>query len=195
MAKNLYGFEVRLAGDDRQPLGFSNRPADSEREAWKGLLADPRFQKFHKDSLKKGAKVTLKWWRPKTNYEIQSDHNKVPWFGTRGGVGGKFCCPCCGYLVFNECGNYSICPICFWEDCSAQAFNYDDASGPNHTSLRNSQKNYMKFGATNKYILRHCRKPGPEDRRDPKWSPIPKNFPRFRTMKRRKPELVENPFA
>lgn len=88
-------------------------------------------------------------------------------------VGGKFACPCCGYLVHSESCAYDICPICFWEDCPAQASNPDDAGGPNHVSLREAQKNFREFGGCERSALEHCRKPTSGDKRHPRWAPIP----------------------
>ena len=86
----------------------------------------------------------------------------------------KYTCPCCGYKTLDEKppGTYNICPICFWEDDPVQ---FDDPSyegGANHPSLRQAQKNFLDFGATEKRVIKHVRKPAPEDMRDPEWKPF-----------------------
>jgi len=83
----------------------------------------------------------------------------------------KYTCPCCGYKTLENEHEYDICPICFWEDDPLQ---YDeiDLSGANHVSLRQAQKNYSKFGACQKDMLKHVRKPNENDVKDSSWEPI-----------------------
>jgi hypothetical protein len=88
-------------------------------------------------------------------------------------VDGKYACLCCGYLVHDEPSAYDICPICFWEDCPLQASNPDDASGPNHTPLREAQRNFREFGSCERETLQHCRKPESGDKRHPQWVRLP----------------------
>ncbi len=87
----------------------------------------------------------------------------------------KYTCPCCGYKTLHEKppGTYDICPICFWEDDPVQ---FDDPSyegGANHpVSLRQAQRNFREFGAVERRLLEHIRKPTLSDERDPEWRPF-----------------------
>ena len=60
-------------------------------------------------------------------------------------------CPCCGFDTFdkNDRGNYSICPICFWEDDPVQFDEPDMTCGANRVSLTEGQKNFETFRARN----------------------------------------------
>ena len=76
-------------------------------------------------------------------------------------------CPCCGYKTL-ECeppGSYIICPICFWEDDGVQFRDPDYEGGANEVSLRQAQKNYFEFGASEKRFLTYVRPPSEEDQR------------------------------
>lgn len=77
----------------------------------------------------------------------------------------KYPCPCCGCLTFDEppTGNYDICPVCFWEDDPIALEKPDEELGCNGVSLTQAKKNYKKFGACKKEMLKHCRKPTPEE--------------------------------
>lgn len=59
-------------------------------------------------------------------------------------------CPCCNY-VFNsgEAGDYSICPICMWEDDPIQREDFNYYGGANELSL-NEYKN--KWNTKNQNI-------------------------------------------
>ncbi len=83
----------------------------------------------------------------------------------------KFTCPCCGYKTLDENppGTYDICPICFWEDDGVQFNDPDYEGGANHVSLRQAQKNYDEFGACEKEMLCHVRKPNKNDEKDSNW--------------------------
>lgn len=82
----------------------------------------------------------------------------------------KYTCPSCGYFVFDEPpGSYSICAICFWEDDATQLRFPDLAGGANKVSLIDAQKNFQEFGASEKRLSEHVRKPTSEDQRDPQW--------------------------
>ncbi len=80
-------------------------------------------------------------------------------------------CPCCGFDTFdkNDRGNYSICPICFWEDDPLQFNEPDMKGGANKESLIISQINYEKFGACDKDMIINVRKPNKDDKRNPQW--------------------------
>ena len=99
----------------------------------------------------------------------------------------KVKCLCCGFRTLEERGYFDICPVCFWEDdCyimydqndengyiktlyGSNNFNDEDydgedildiPSGANHgLTLRQGRANYNKFGASEKTMLEHCRKP------------------------------------
>ena len=87
----------------------------------------------------------------------------------------KHTCPCCGYKTLDEKppGTYEICPICFWEDDPVQFDDPDCAGGANRPSLRQAQMNFLAFGACEKEMIRHVRKPREDDKRDPNWKPAP----------------------
>lgn len=84
----------------------------------------------------------------------------------------KYTCPCCGYKTLHSKHDYDICPICFWEDDSIQFDDIDCAGGANDISLRQAQKNYIKFGACQRDMLKHVRKPNKNDIKDSSWEPI-----------------------
>jgi hypothetical protein len=87
----------------------------------------------------------------------------------------KITCPCCGYKVLSEKapGMYNICPICFWEDDPDQFEDPDFDDAANKVSLRQAQKNFLKYGASKKEFIGHVRKPMKSDNKDPKWKPLP----------------------
>lgn len=91
---------------------------------------------------------------------------------------GKYQCPCCGYKTLDSRGEYDICSVCFWEDerylyfygDKKANFLYDKVSsmdklldipsGANHgLTLRQAQENYRTFGACEREMLPHVRKP------------------------------------
>jgi hypothetical protein len=86
----------------------------------------------------------------------------------------KFACPCCGYKTFHEKpdGNYSICPVCFWEDDPIQLKNPNYMGGANNVSLRQAQINFEEFGACEKEMLGNVVKPGIHEARDKDWKPL-----------------------
>jgi hypothetical protein len=83
----------------------------------------------------------------------------------------KYTCPCCGYKTLDEKppGTHDICPICFWEDDWVQFDDPDFRGGANEVSLKEAQKNFKKFGASDKKVLKLVRKPTPNDKKDPNW--------------------------
>jgi len=73
-------------------------------------------------------------------------------------------CPCCGHLTFEELdGSYLICPVCFWEDDPVQNHNPSYAGGANRVSLIQAKENFAKFGAKEERVLKHVRRPLPEE--------------------------------
>ena len=86
----------------------------------------------------------------------------------------KYTCPCCGYKTLDEepPGTYDICAICFWEDEPIQFEDPDYEGGANRPSLKTAQKNVQLFGACEKRILEHVRKPKVDDEKDPNWKPF-----------------------
>lgn len=73
----------------------------------------------------------------------------------------KYKCPCCGYYTFDERpnGKYDICKVCFWEDDPIQLDDPSYEGGANHVSLLQAQKNYLEFGACEREMIPHVRKP------------------------------------
>ena len=85
----------------------------------------------------------------------------------------KFACPCCGYKTFTHepNGSYEICEVCFWEDDQIQLENPDYKGGANKVSLKQAQKNFIKFGACEQDMLPNVRQPKLDEQRDPSWKP------------------------
>jgi len=83
-------------------------------------------------------------------------------------------CPCCGYSTLEEKppGTDLICRICFWHDDYVQGKDVDDWGGANDLSLRDSQKNFIKFGAIEEKFINNVRKPNKNDVRDPNWKAL-----------------------
>lgn len=83
----------------------------------------------------------------------------------------NFPCPCCGYKTFEEKtnGTYLICPVCFWEDAPVQLNDIDYEGGANRVSLRQGQHNYLEFGACEREMVIHVRKPRADEERDEGW--------------------------
>ncbi|MGI8656064.1 MAG: CPCC family cysteine-rich protein [Pyrinomonadaceae bacterium] len=79
----------------------------------------------------------------------------------------QYACPCCGYLTLSEKppGTYDICPICFWEDDDVQFNDPNYEGGANKVSLKQAQRNYVDFGASERRVLPYVRKPNEFDRR------------------------------
>ena len=78
-------------------------------------------------------------------------------------------CPCCGYNTFEgeERLQYIICPICYWEDDPIQFSEPEYEGCANRVSLVQAQKNFKAFGACEKEMIRHIRKPNKFDIRKP----------------------------
>ncbi|AHJ13318.1 CPCC family cysteine-rich protein [Sulfurospirillum multivorans] len=73
----------------------------------------------------------------------------------------KYKCPCCGYYTFGEKpnGSYVICPVCFWEDDFMQLEDSTYGAGANEFSLLRAQRNFKLFGASEKEMVIHVRRP------------------------------------
>jgi hypothetical protein len=72
----------------------------------------------------------------------------------------RYPCVCCGYLTLSEPGgSYEICHVCFWEADPVQNHDPSFAGGANKVSLREARRNYQKFGASERRLLRHVRPP------------------------------------
>lgn len=69
-------------------------------------------------------------------------------------------CPCCKSLTLYERAGYEICPVCYWED-DGQDDPYADQmrGGPNGMSLTQGRLNYKRYGAVEKRLKKHARKP------------------------------------
>ena len=81
-------------------------------------------------------------------------------------------CPCCGYFMFPESpGSFDICNICVWQDCHVQLTCPFDDSGPNRTSLYDSQRNFLRNGPSEERLRRsECRLA--DFTLDPTWRPF-----------------------
>lgn len=101
----------------------------------------------------------------------------------------KYKCLCCGCRTLDARGDFDICPVCFWEDeaypyikdaaltlleakaetgCKADEYTGEDVldveSGANHgLTLRQGRENYKNFGACEKSMVPHVRKPHPSE--------------------------------
>ena len=69
-------------------------------------------------------------------------------------------------------GTFKICPICYWEDDAVQFDDPDRKGGANKVSLRQAQKNFIIFGASEKRFLKNVRKPHSSDKKNTKWRPV-----------------------
>ncbi len=68
----------------------------------------------------------------------------------------KFPCPCCQSLVYlyPANGDYSICPVCMWEDDPVQLTDPDYIGGANQLSLNQARIEFLekqaKLGTPNR---------------------------------------------
>ena len=85
----------------------------------------------------------------------------------------RYACPCCGYktLLEKPPGTFEICPVCFWEDDSVQFDDVEFEGGANRLSLRQSQRNFLAFGACEREFIGHGTSPD-DFERDSSWQPI-----------------------
>lgn len=77
----------------------------------------------------------------------------------------KYKCPCCGYYTFDKKpnGNYDICEVCFWEDDPIQLDDPVYEGGANYVSLLQAKHNFIEFGACEREMIPHTRKPKPDE--------------------------------
>ncbi len=101
-------------------------------------------------------------------------------------------CPCCGYKVFEERGNYEICPICYWEDDDVQLADPWFEGGANTPSLVAAQKNYTKFGSMEQRFQKNTRKATESDEKDSEWRPVDDSDREFITSPREIEEEQKN---
>ena len=68
-------------------------------------------------------------------------------------VGGKCCCPCCGYPTLNAWSGFEICGVCWWEDDGTGDRAADRrARGPNGSySLAEARANFEDHGDKYRY--------------------------------------------
>lgn len=80
-------------------------------------------------------------------------------------------CPCCGYRTFPAppAGTYEICPVCNWEDDPVQLKDPDYKGGANVVSLREAQRNFQKYAASDLACRGNTRPPRLEEARDSGW--------------------------
>ena len=74
----------------------------------------------------------------------------------------KVKCACCFYYTIEDTISY-ICLICYWQKDFYQEERIDDNSGPNSTSLRESRKNYKKYGVMDLEFKEYVRPPLKEE--------------------------------
>lgn len=76
-------------------------------------------------------------------------------------------CPCCLYEVFDNKNRfeYSICPICFWEDDPIGFNEPFYMGGANRASLIQARRNFELFGACEMDMKRNTRKPFVNEKR------------------------------
>jgi hypothetical protein len=79
--------------------------------------------------------------------------------------GSLYRCPCCGYRTLEERGSFNVCKVCFWEDDGQDNHDADEVrGGPNYElSLTQARHNYREFGACCQRMLKHVRKPRPDE--------------------------------
>ncbi|MTH52808.1 hypothetical protein GKZ89_05250 [Bacillus mangrovi] len=85
---------------------------------------------------------------------------------------GKYTCPCCGYKTLDEepSGTFDICKNCYWEDDNVMNDNPDYWGGANGVCLRQAQRNFIRYGASEKTYVGNVVMGKYE--KDPLWKPI-----------------------
>lgn len=82
----------------------------------------------------------------------------------------KYTCPCCGYKTFDEDPLGNICNNCYWEDDNLMNENPDYWGGANGVCLRQAQRNFIRYGASEKLFIDKVKKGNYE--KDPLWKPV-----------------------
>jgi hypothetical protein len=83
--------------------------------------------------------------------------------------------PVVGYKTLDEeaSGTYDICKVCFWKDDNVMIENPDYWGGANGVCLRQAQRNFIKFGASEKIHVESVVQGDYE--KDPLWKPVWEN--------------------
>lgn len=66
-------------------------------------------------------------------------------------------------------GTLEVCKVCFWEDDPFQLDDPDSEGWANGVSLRQGQRNFQKFGACTKDMIKNVRRPNIEEARNDDW--------------------------
>lgn len=83
----------------------------------------------------------------------------------------KYTCACCGFKTLSEGeGSYEICPLCSWQEDGVMNANPDYWGGANGVCLRQAQRNYIAFGASEKRLIGKFI--GELYEKDPLWKPV-----------------------
>ncbi|WP_082450645.1 CPCC family cysteine-rich protein [Microbacterium sp. Leaf203] len=92
----------------------------------------------------------------------------------RSSHGRLFPCVCCGYVTLSQRNDsYEICSICFWEDeKTALRWPRDPSGGANHVSLKQAQRNFATFRASERRVRQLVRPPGNGTLREPGFRPL-----------------------
>ena len=75
----------------------------------------------------------------------------------------KYPCPCCRCFTLDAVNEYTICPVCFWEDDPVQREFPDRSGGANGVCLLDARENYRRFGACREDLVGHVRGPFPDE--------------------------------
>lgn len=81
-------------------------------------------------------------------------------------------CPCCGYRVLAQAGEYEVCAICWWEDDPVQMTSPLLRGGANVVSLAEAQLYFITAGVSDPRFSTHVRAPDEGDVADPDWRPL-----------------------
>ncbi len=104
----------------------------------------------------------------------------------------KYTCPCCSYKTFDrEDHLWDICKVCYWESCPIGNNNPLQVTGPNPMCLADAQQNFILFGACEKEMLVHVRKPNENEPKDILWKPFYENSAMFKLMKHISKNAIE----
>jgi hypothetical protein len=82
-------------------------------------------------------------------------------------------CPCCGYITFaGPPGTYEFCSVCGWQDDLSQLRFAETPGGANRVSLKEAQRNFAAFGASEEAKQHRAKKSLSSVQRDATWRPI-----------------------